>query len=304
MAKIVIEVPEEFRAVAEAMAETLKSLQATVSATSVGGRAVDYGGVEREVSEKVRAVERAAHGAILQALDIDVPAVIIGGIRYNRVGRCEAPYHTMAGSVSVERSLYRQSGCRGGDPEGRVVDPVSVRAGVVGDGWLPHTARTMAHAVQQGTSREAAASASENGRTAYSRASFERVAHLVGALSVAAERDIEDTLIEALEVPEKAGSVSVSLDRVSIPMEEPRARPVGRPRKNAPKRPVERNFRMAYCGTITLHDDKGEALHTIRYGCMPDGDITGLRDRMVADVLALQKKAPRLKKQLLCDGAP
>ena len=42
----------------------------------------------------------------------------------------------MAGSVSAERSLYRQSGERGGQPGGRVVDPVSLRAGVVEDGWL------------------------------------------------------------------------------------------------------------------------------------------------------------------------
>lgn len=60
---------------------------------------------------------------------MDVPAILIGGIRYVRVGRCEAPYHTLAGSVSIERSLYRQSGQRGGQPGGRVVDAVSVRAG-------------------------------------------------------------------------------------------------------------------------------------------------------------------------------
>jgi len=54
------------------------------------------------------------------------------------VGRCEAVYQTLARWVSIERSLYRQSGRRGGgEPRGKVVDPVSVRVGVVGDGCLP-----------------------------------------------------------------------------------------------------------------------------------------------------------------------
>jgi hypothetical protein len=103
---------------------------------------------------------------------------------------------------------------------------------------------------------------------------------------------------------EEAYSVSVSLYRVSVPMEEPRARPVGRPRKGAAKRPVERNFRMAYCGTVTLHDQTGASRYTIRYGCMPEGDILGLRDRLMADVATLRSKRPDLKIELLCDGAP
>ncbi|MCP4200699.1 MAG: ISKra4 family transposase, partial [bacterium] len=156
MAKFVIEVPDELRGAGEAMAAALETMKQTIARTG-GGKSVDYAGVERTISEKAAAIERESHRAILQSLDIDVPTVVIGGIRYNRVGRCAAPYHTMAGSVSIERSLYRQSGQRGGQPGGRVVDPVSLRSGVVGDGWLPNAARAMAHAVQQGTSREAEA---------------------------------------------------------------------------------------------------------------------------------------------------
>ena len=130
------------------------------------------------------------------------------------------------------------------------------------------------------------------------------MAHLVGALAVADHQDIEDALIDAVDVPEQAHSISVSLDRVSVPMEEPRRRPAGRPKKGAPKKPVERNFRMAYCGTVTLHDEDGVGRHTIRYGCMPDGDVIGLRDRLVADAATLRSKRPDLKLELLCDGAP
>lgn len=303
MPKMVIEVPEELAEVGKAMAEHLVVLQRTMSRLG-GGKAVDYAEVEQALSESAGWTERAGHRAILESLDLDVPAVMIGGVRYTRVGRCEAPYHTMAGSVSVERSLYRQSGERGGQPGGKVVDAVSLRAGVVADGWLPRTARAMAYAVQQGTSREAESTAKEFGRLPYSRASFERVAHVAGALAVAGHQDMEDVLIDAYEVPEEARSLSVSLDRVSVPMEEPRPRPAGRPRKGAPKRPVERNFRMAYCGTVTLHGENGAALHTIRYGCMPEGDVAGLRDRLAADAATLRSKQPDLKTQLLCDGAP
>jgi hypothetical protein len=94
------------------------------------------------------------------------------------------------------------------------------------------------------------------------------------------------------------------LDRVSVPMEEPRKRPRGRPRKDASKNPVARVFHMAYCGTVPLHDENGDALHTIRYGCLPAGNATGLRDRLVADAATLLSKRPDLLVELLCDGAP
>jgi len=302
MSKRMIEIPAGLEALGEAVAALVAHVQSRVAATG-GGKAVDYGQVERTIAEETGGIERAAHRALLQALDLDVPAVVIGGRRYTRVGRCEAPYHTLAGSVAIERSLYRESGQRGGQPGGRVVDPVSLRAGVVEHGWLPHTAQVMAHQMQLGTSREAVATAGAYGRLPYARSSFERVAHVVGALAVASHQDIEDVLIDAYEVPAESRSVSVSLDRVSVPMEEPRPRPVGRPRKGAPKRPVTRAFRMAYCGTVTLHDAQGEALHTIRYGCMPEGDVLGMRDRLVLDVATLLTKRP-LAVTLLCDGAP
>ena len=95
-----------------------------------------------------------------------------------------------------------------------------------------------------------------------------------------------------------ACSVSISIDRVALPMEEPIEAPpvpIGPPwvvaalatapphspevqaiidEQNQGDEPkVARNFRMAYVATVTLHDGEGESLHTIRYGRMPKGDV-------------------------------
>jgi hypothetical protein len=87
-------------------------------------------------------------------------------------------------------------------------------------------------------------------------------------------------------------------------LEEPRPRPVGRPRKTAPKRPVQRVFRMAYCATVTFHDGPGEALPTLRYGgrCRPA--IRSISVTVRADATAIHAERPDLALVSLCDGSP
>jgi hypothetical protein len=243
--------------------------------------------------------ERQMKRRLLRALDIDAPQVLIEGKPHARVGRYEATYKTQAGPVVLERSLYRQVGVRNGP----TVDAISLRAGVLEDGWLPEAAQAMAHLVANATSREAENTARVLGRLPYSRSSFERVGHAVGALYGRQRPQVEAALAEELRVPEGAVSISVSLDRVSVPMEEARPRPVGRPKKGAAKRPVTVAFRMAYVGCLTLHDEQGEALHSIRYGRMPQGDAEELARRMAQDVQVLLAQRP-LKVVVLSDGAP
>src|SRR5205809_7033299 len=104
MGRMVIELPEELRELGTAMAEQLAEVQRTL-ARQGGGKAVDYALVEQAMWEAAGRTEREAHLAILQSLDVDVPAVVIGKERYTRVGRCEDQYHSMVGLVSVVVSL-------------------------------------------------------------------------------------------------------------------------------------------------------------------------------------------------------
>lgn len=301
MSSIMIELPFELKELGDALrALVTLTVQQRALAQLPGGQTMDYPSFERALGVAAADVERFAHQAVLQALDIDRPAVEIEGQRYTRVGRHQATYYTMAGPVPVWRTLYRPDAIRNGP----TVDAVSLRAGVVGAGWLPATARAMAHAVQQQPAREAERHAAETGRLPYSRSAFEDVTHTLGAQFVAQHARVEAALIRAFELPAAATSISVSLDRGSLPMVEPRKRPRGRPRRNAPKHPKERVFRMGYCGTVTLHDATGEALHTLRYGGMPLRGGDDLCLGLAGDVAELLRRNPALHVVLLCDGAP
>jgi hypothetical protein len=163
------------------------------------------------------------------------------------------------------------------------------------------------------------------------RSSFERVGHEVGTLFRRAQQRIEEALIQEYAVPADARSVSISIDRVALPMEEPIEAPpvpVDPPwvvaalatappptpevqdvldeiefEANRHPHKVARNFRMAYVATVTLHDAEGDALHTIRSGRMPKGDVRGLCRALARDVTAMRVQRPELKIAYLTDGA-
>jgi hypothetical protein len=291
-----IEIPAELKPAMENVCKILHSFEHAAQA----GRAVDYGAVERAMREALNDLEVASHRMMLVQLDVPWRDIIVGEKRYRRIGRHPDVYFTSAGEVRIERNVFRELGVHNGP----TVDAISLRAGVVGDGWLPGAARQMAHLIQRGTSREAETTAQERGRLPYSRSSFERVGHAVGELLVQSAADIEEALIADFNVPPKARGLSVSLDRASVPMEEPTKRKPGRPRQGAAKRPVQRAYRMAYCGTVALVDDKGNAIHVIRYGRMPGGDAHALAESLAGDVHALLAKRPELAITLNCDGAP
>ena len=199
--------------------------------------------------------------------------------------------------------------------------------------------------MSQVTSREAEATGRELMRLPYSRSSIERVGHAVGAEYLSRREQVESKLIESCELPPGIASVSVSVDRVTVPMEEPlphepqgRRRPVRlqeetrrkyghdiSPRTEAVLKELERaskgsgpriqrNYRMAYRATVTMHDREGEALHTIRYGRMPAAadsleqlthrDVHRMMERLRDDVIAIRRRAGPVPVVLLADGAP
>ena len=65
---------------------------------------------EEELRTHTMAIERAVHGVDLERLDVDVPALLADGVRCRRVGRSAHTLLTMAGRVTINRTVYRGAG--------------------------------------------------------------------------------------------------------------------------------------------------------------------------------------------------
>lgn len=299
--KIIVEVPEECNALAEVIRSVAGWMSQEVRKARNLGRTVEFRGLEDASAAHANAFERAMLEGLLRAVAVDAEKIVVDGETYARAVEGTGEYHSLAGTVSVPRWLYRKTTERNGP----TFDPIAARVGALDGGWLRSTAEAIARALQEMPTRPAQALAESMKRLPYSRTSFEHVGHLVGARVVGALPEVEDgagqLLVAALD--DRVKSASFAVDRVAMPMEESKPRPAGRPKKGAPKKPIDRVFRMAYCGVVTLHDDKGEALHCQRYGRMPSDDASEMMLGIGEDLSALLRARPDLQIAALADGA-
>lgn len=258
--------------------------------------------VEAEVRRLSAMVESVATGQALKAFEPQEEIVEFEGRQYRRMSAAsETTYLAMPGRLRVLRHLYREIGVRNGP----TIVPLELRTGIVDGLMTPAAAKATAHMLQALTSREAEALAKSLGVVDASRSSIARVGVALGARWEEHRLEGEDALMESFEIPENATAISVSVDRVSMPMEEAQARKPGPPKKGAPKRPIDVVYRMAYCGVLTFHDAEGQALHSIRYGRMP-GDEARLHieSAMAGDFISILTLRPELRVVALADGAP
>ncbi|MGH8625121.1 MAG: hypothetical protein ACREYC_07585 [Gammaproteobacteria bacterium] len=170
---------------------------------------------ERELHEYFVAAEREVLAEELARLDVDLPAVTIGGKLCRRVVRCEESYVSAAGPVRVLRTLYR-----GGQAEERTLCPLELRAGIVAGRWTPLAARQVAFVVAHLTPQEGEDLFRQLGNMTPSKSSLDRLPKQLGACWEA-ERTRFEAMLRAQEtVPLEAVTVAVSLDGVMVPMKD------------------------------------------------------------------------------------
>lgn len=225
--------------------------------------------------------------------------VVVDGERYRRQTEGTVRYHTLCGAVAVRRAVYRRVGVHNGP----TVVPLELRAGL----WQNATP-ALAFSVTQGFAsqplRHYEAEMAAAHRSVPSRSTLERIGKGIGSEIEATIDEDAPWLRVAEPFVEGVRSISVGLDRTTVPMSEPivgaEAPP---PRLRRRPVPVEVAYRMAYVGTVSLHDATGKVIATKPFAATAHEGPDVLVERIMFELIH-QRGRYHVPISVIQDGAP
>jgi hypothetical protein len=247
----------------------------------------DFEGFERELHERMAEVERDLIGEELAKADIDQESLLIDGVLYRRVLRSAQTYQTAAGSVQVERTLYKDRT----DPQMPAMSVVDARTGIVEGRWTPLAAKQATWMVSQMTPQLAEEAFRRLGSMQPSKSSLDRLPKALSARWESDRETFEETLRDSLEIPSDTATVVVSLDGVLAPMKDADA--VGTRQRAADEGKLTKGpagYREVGCATLSFCDAEGDMLAAIRMARMPEAH------KVIAALANLGRKHPTSKR--------
>lgn len=255
---------------------------------------------EKKLHVKVMEYERELIAEEMARADIDAGAIVVEGVTYRRVVRCEETYVSAAGLVRIERTLYKDRT----DEAGRSISPMDLRLGIVEGRWTPVAAQQAAWVVAQMTPQRAEELFKRMGNMTPSKSSLDRLPKALSARWEEERVHFEKALRDGDVIPPHATTVAVSLDGVLAPMKDGGAKE--KRQKTAEEGRLTRGpagYREVGCGTLSFCDIDGDMISAVRMGRMPEPNKATLKRTLLADVTAALNERPDLRIVKLADGA-
>jgi len=251
---------------------------------------------ETELHKCVMALERELVAEELSRYDVHAEAVEVEGVRYNWVMSSPESYQSAAGEIRIERQLYRQSG-----QKTKSICPLEMRSGVVMGLMTPRAARQSAFVMAQMPAGTAEKLFAEMGNLTPSRSTLGKIPSAISEVWETHRVKWEDELRCTEVIPSEAAVLVVSQDGVMTPMKDGnRAAKRAQPDKQ-PQGPS--GYKEVGCGTVTLYDNEGTRLQTVRYGRMPEKNKVTLHEQLEAECQSVLSVRPDLTVVMLADGA-
>jgi hypothetical protein len=264
---------------------TFEHLKQEVKQAQLEARAgIDFNQIETHVAELFNQAQRAVLATILEEYDIDLPHFECNGHTYKQAIKNTKRYMTTAGEVTVERNLYRSK------RNGETYCPMELRSGIIEDFWTPQAAKQAIHTVSLVTPAEAHRLFKALGCMTPSRSSLTRLPAKLNAVLEKKNKALQEQLNKALEIPEQATTVCVSLDGVMVPTRDQVL-------------PGDTKWGEASCGTISFSDKEGETISTQYYARMPEHKKRSLKNQLAETLKIIEQKRPDLALVKVADGA-
>lgn len=141
--------------------------------------------------------------------------VRVNGERYRRHASGVRRYHTLCGAIEVRRDCYRLVGVHNGP----TVVPIELEAGLI-ENATPALAFSTTQGFSERPLRHYEAAMEAAHRCVPSRSTLERIGQRIGERIRGALPVIEPIVRETETVPAEARSISIGLDRTTVPMAE------------------------------------------------------------------------------------
>ena len=277
---------------------------------------LDLFDIERSIQEHLSAMGRELIAVAMKKADSDAPEVEIDGASWGARSVTPGEYCTLFGWITVERSIYQQSG------RGRVAVPMDLRLGIVERAYTPRVARIVTRATAVMTDEEAADLLLEIGTATVSKSTISRVPRAMAARYEQRRPVIEASLRSQESIPSEAVTLQVALDGVMVPQDGEHAKARGRkseepepprherrygPPKVAPPAKSDgtngRSWHEASVGTLAFFDAKGNRLHTIYHARMPEVGKATLVQHLREELMSVMAERPDMNVVFASDGA-
>ncbi len=268
-----------------------------------GDPITDWESFEREAHALFAAAECEFMAEELARLDVDLPAVEIGGVTHRQVLRCEQTYYGTAGEIRVMRSLY--STRHGGE---RAVCPLELRAGIVEGLFTPLAAQQATWAVAHMTPGEAEEWFGRLGGMSPSKTTLDRLPKKLSERWEENREAWEQALRKQETIPKQAATAGVSLDGVLVPMRdddaaEKPAKTDARSNKGDKATSGPADYKEVGCATLSFYDAEGERISTVQMARMPEEGKPTLKGWLADELDAALKARPDLRVHKIADAA-
>jgi hypothetical protein len=253
------------------------------------------------------ATRRVLEDSLQELADGHPEEVKVHGRRYRRHQPGTLTYHSLCGPLEVLRWTYRRCDIRNGP----TIVPLELEAGMI-ERVTPALGYSMALGYARGPMRHYEEDMRAAHRVPPARATLERIAKAIGTAAKRSVVEVEPCVRAKERMPDEIHAICISLDRTSVPMEEPRSastpteekRPRRRERVRKPPPPVEVHYRMAYVGAVSFVDQHAETVVKRMYAATAKEGPEEILTRMMADVRAALEHKKGLKLAVVQDASP